>query len=490
MGDVFTATLGAAQWMPHGYCLQWQVGLVATLVVADGVTAASYFSIPFTLWFFARKRPDVAHRWLLVLFGLFVMACGATHVLDVINVWRASYVADAGARVMTAVLSLTTAIVLWRIMPMALKAPSARQLEASNQKLRESYQYARSLIEASLDPLVTIGADGRILDVNEATEQATGCVRERLIGSDFSDYFTEPQRARAGYQEAYATGRVIDFPLAIRHSSGSVTPVLYNASVYRDEAGRVAGVFAAARDISGLQRAEERLELANRELEAFSYSVAHDLRAPLRGIDGWSLALMEDYREQLDATAQGYIDLVRAETQRMGGLIDDLLLLSRVTRQELRHESLDLSALARTVADRLLQAQPARQIEFTIQPGVRVEGDARLLEIALTNLLENAFKFTQPRPVACIAFGCDETQRAGTVRRVYFVRDNGVGFDMAHADKLGDPFHRLHKTSEFPGTGIGLATVQRIVRRHRGQLWAEAVPDRGATLYFTLGAEA
>ncbi len=484
--------LDLAGFIPHGYCLQWKPALVWMLVASDGIIAVSYFSIPFALWYFARKRSDISHRWLLVLFGLFVMACGSTHLFDVVNVWRPDYWLAAAAGIVTAVLSLTTAIVLWLIMPAALRAPSARQLDLANRKLAESAGYARSLIEASLDPLVTISGEGKILDVNRATEQATGIARERLFGTDFCNYFTAPEQARAGYLEAYAKGQVVDYPLSIRHVSGRVTPVLYNASVYLDQYQRVAGVFAAARDITGLKQVEVQLENANRELESFCYSVSHDLRAPLRGIDGWSLALIEDYGDQLDAAARGYLEIVRSETQRMGQLIDDLLELSRVGRSEVRREPLNLSALADVIVERCRQDQPERPLDVRVQPGLFAWGDARLLEIALTNLFANACKFTMTRPVARIEFGSrtEENPDSNVIETVYFVRDNGVGFDMSYAEKLFAPFQRLHKASEFPGTGIGLATVQRIVHRHRGRIWAEAVPDGGATFYFTLGEAA
>ena len=225
------------------------------------------------------------------------------------------------------------------------------------------------------------------------------------------------------------------------------------------------------------------LEAANRELEAFAHSVSHDLRAPLRGIDGWSLALLEDCGERLDAQGHKYLERVRSEAQRMGGLIDDLLHLSRVGRTELVPSTVDLTCLAATIVARLKEEHPDRSIEFIVAPQLKCTGDARLLEIALTNLLANAVKFTGPRSPARIEFG-QTTAEGGPA---FFVRDNGVGFDMAYAGMLFAPFQRLHKSSEFPGSGIGLATVQRVIHRHGGRIWADARVGEGATLYFTLG---
>jgi PAS domain S-box-containing protein len=234
------------------------------------------------------------------------------------------------------------------------------------------------------------------------------------------------------------------------------------------------------------QRVRQRtleLEASNRELEAFAYSVSHDLRAPLRGIDGWSLALLEDYSALLDGSGQQYLNRVRTETQRMGNLIDDLLQLSRVSRGEMKLDQVDITALAGRIVDRLRDAQPKRSIEFAIEPGLVAFGDARLLEIALTNLLSNAVKFTGAQNPALIEFG--KIEKDGEM--AFYVRDNGAGFDMAYAGNLFGAFQRLHKVTEFPGTGIGLATVQRIVRRHGGRVWADARVNRGATFCFTLG---
>ena len=229
-----------------------------------------------------------------------------------------------------------------------------------------------------------------------------------------------------------------------------------------------------------------QLEASNKELETFAYSVSHDLRAPLRGIDGWSLALLEDYGPQLDPNARQYLERVREETQRMGRLIDDLLKLSRLTRVELQRQSVDLTSLARAIACRLREADTRRGMDFIIQDGLAAGGDTRLLEIVLSNLLGNAVKFTGPRAQARIEFG----QGRHRDQLAFYVRDNGVGFDMAYAGTLFGAFQRLHKYSEFPGTGIGLATAQRVLQRHGGRIWAEARPDEGATFYFTIGTEA
>jgi len=253
----------------------------------------------------------------------------------------------------------------------------------------------------------------------------------------------------------------------------------------RDLAGSVNEMAALlqTRDEALRQRTRE-LETANRELQSFSYSVSHDLRTPLRAIDGFSQVLVEDYADTLDERGKDYLRRVRSASQRMGVLIDDFLKLSRVTQAEMKVTDVDMSALARKIVSELQVSDRSRVADFDIQDGLVARGDAALLRTTLENLLGNAWKFTRRKPSARIEFG--RTEREG--RAAYFVRDNGAGFDMAFAGKLFQPFQRLHRTEEFEGTGVGLATVKRIVERHGGEIWAEATVNEGATFYFTLGA--
>ncbi|HZU45463.1 MAG TPA: PAS domain S-box protein [Terriglobales bacterium] len=620
--------------------------------------------------------------------------------------------------------------------------------EQNAQQLRRASLYARNLIEASLDPLVTISKDGKIMDVNEATEAATGLRRDRLIGSDFSDYFTEPAKARAGYEQVFAAGAVHDYPLSLRHDSGRVMDVLYNATVYKNQAGEVEGVFAAARDITQQKQAEKKLreqaalldlahdaiivrdlagrilfwnmgaqdlygwpaevalgkaihellqtqfpeplqvlqagldqrrqwdgelkhtcrdgkpivvasrwsllrddkgdataimeinrdiserkqvehalqyseqryrslvvatsqvvwttnvngevsgdmpmwreftgqsfdeiqgwgwinsvhpedrertstvwiravknrtlydtdyrmrrrdgeyrymvvrgvpileqdgsirewigtctditerrkaeqeirtlneeleqrviqrtaqlEASNKELEAFTYSVSHDLRAPLRHVAGFAKMLVEEYQATLDENAKHYLERVTEGVQRMGQLVDDLLNLARVGRKELGLQVTGLNSIVQEVIAELQPESKGRQVEWKIANLPFVECDPALMRQVFHNLLSNALKFTRPRAQTVIEVG----QRQENGQAVTFVRDNGVGFSMKYADKLFGVFQRLHRAEDFEGTGVGLATVQRIIGKHGGRIWAEAELDKGATFYFTLG---
>jgi len=231
-----------------------------------------------------------------------------------------------------------------------------------------------------------------------------------------------------------------------------------------------------------LRRNAAELLAANTELDAFAYSVSHDLRAPLRSIDGFSQILLEDYAARLDEAGRETLHRVRAASQRMGTLIDDLLKLARVTRAEIRTEDVDLSGMARDIVADLQRTTPERQVEFAIAPGLTARGDARLLRVALDNLLRNSWKYTAKQPAPRVEFASADANGG----RAFMVRDNGAGFDMKYADKLFGVFQRLHSAADFEGTGIGLATVRRIINRHGGRIWAEGAVDRGATFYFTL----
>jgi PAS domain S-box-containing protein len=340
----------------------------------------------------------------------------------------------------------------------------------------------------SIDLLCIAGTDGTFRRVNPAWTETLGWSAKELTSVPFV-HFVHPADVEATHTEALALragGSTVSFENRYRAKDGSWRWLSWKASAMPD-AGLI---FAAARDITDRKRTEEELQqraieltALNQELEAFSYSVSHDLRAPLRSIDGFSQALAEDFSGALPAEGLDYLQRIRNAAQHMGRLIDDLLKLARVTRTELSVTAVDLSAIAGEVAGRLAGSEPDRRVDWRIQPGLVVRGDAQLLQIVLENLLSNAWKFTSRTTAAVI----EVTSVEGHGQLAYAVRDNGAGFDMAHATKLFGAFQRLHSAREFPGTGVGLATVQRIVHKHGGTVWAEAAPGAGATFAFTLG---
>ncbi|MET0592665.1 MAG: ATP-binding protein, partial [Polyangiaceae bacterium] len=329
---------------------------------------------------------------------------------------------------------------------------------------------------------------------NRAGEELLGLGRDQLMGKSDYDFFpkNEAEFFIQKDRETLASKAMVDIPEEpIQTSHG--TRWLHTKKVpILDADGEPTFLLGISHDITDhrraqadLLRAKEATETANRELEAFSYSVAHDLRSPLRAIDGFSQALVEDYGDKLDEEGRLYLSRLRGAAQHMAELIDDLLTLSRVTRRELKREQVDVTERAREIATRLKTMDEQRSAEITVEDGLRAFGDPGLLTVVLENLLGNAWKFTSKRKGAKIEVG--RTERDGT--RAFFVRDNGAGFEMAYANRLFGVFQRLHHATEFEGTGIGLATVQRIVARHGGRIWAEGAIDRGAIFYFTLADE-
>jgi PAS domain S-box-containing protein len=365
--------------------------------------------------------------------------------------------------------------------------------------LREAQAFLEHLIAAS--PVVIFRGDPhdlRLSYMSPNIEPLLGYALPDVVGApDFWAAHLHPEdlhRFQTALARALADGaEQLELEYRFRHRDGDYRTLYMVARLEYAEDGRPLNALGYALDITARKAAEQQvvertvaLEAANRELEDFSYAVSHDLRAPIRSIDGFSRVLLEDYADRLDAEGHDAIQRIHRATQRMTDLIDALLELSRVTRAKLHWERVDLSALVESIIAELQQMQPDRRVEFRIANGLAAHGDARLLRLALDNLLGNAWKFTGKQPRARIEFGVT----AHDDRPAYFVRDNGAGFDAAYADKLFVTFQRLHSATAFPGTGIGLATVRRIIHRHGGRIWAEGAVDQGATFYFTLGDSA
>ncbi len=383
-----------------------------------------------------------------------------------------------------------------------------QELKEALTNLRESRKFLADLIENSGALVFVKDTAGRYELLNRKWEQVTGLNRQQALGKTDNELFdlATAEQYRRHDAQALETGQVVeveetfDGPDGPRHFIAIKFPV-------QAEDGHVKSICGMITEITDRKQAEQaqraseaqvrtlnaslerrvaertvQLELANKELEAFTYSVSHDLRAPLRAINGYTRLIQEEYGQQFEGEAYELFERVRTASQNMGALIDALLSLSRQMRVEMHWEEVDLSALAEKITTRLREAQPERQVVCSITPGLTAQGDGHLLEVALENLFDNAWKYTRPMTPARIEFSA--IMQDG--QQVFFVRDNGVGFNIAYAGRIFDAFQRLHPPEEFEGEGIGLATVQRIIRRHNGRIWAESQVGQGATFYFVL----
>ncbi len=415
------------QYLPHGVCLSWEPGLLWLHVASNLTIALAYFSIPFALATFVRKRIDLAFKPVFLMFALFIMSCGFTHVMEVWVLWFPNYWLDGSIKALTALLSIATAAVLWPLLPRLLKLPSPMQLQTANEAMQKEM--------------------AQRVDAEEALRRANVALEHRVASR--TEELVELNRKLVGEIEER------------RRAEESVREL--NAKL-EERVG---------------QRTQELSESV-RELEAFSYTVAHDLRAPLRAIGGYATLVVRDHGTGLGEVPRALLGRIATNIQRLGQLIDDLLAFAKIGRSTLRLSPVDMHGLALSVAGELGRDYPGTRVQVgELAPA---HADATLIEQVLRNLLSNAIKFSSGREAPLVQV--ESARQEG--RTVYTVKDNGVGFDMRYADKLFGVFQRLHDSEEFPGTGIGLATVQRIVRRHGGSVQAEGSPGGGATFGFSV----
>jgi signal transduction histidine kinase len=385
--EILSNFFDTSGFMPHGHCFLWTPALLWTFVISDSIIVASYYSIPVALWYFANKRPDIPFRGIYMLFGVFVMACGTTHLMATWNIWHTDYWVDAGVKVITAISSGATAILLFYLMPKALTIPSIAQLEHANQELRK-------------EVLLRKAAEQELQKMN-----------------------------------------------------------------------------------SLLEKQANQLKAINQELETFTYSVSHDLKAPLRGIDGYSRLLQEDHAAGLSPEGQIFIANIRHGAQQMSQLIEDLLAYSRLERRPLQTVRITPGSVANAVVAEFAEEIHRRHVTVSVNiPYLEVSADVDGLAMILRNLLENALKFTRDAPQPMIEIGGREEAENCTL----WVRDNGIGFDMKFQERIFEIFQRLQRAEDYPGTGIGLAIVRKAAQRMEGRVWAESTPGAGAAFYLEL----
>jgi hypothetical protein len=532
-------------FMPHGNCYLWTPSLIGLHVVSDSLIALSYLSIPITLVHFTRKRRDIPFSWIFLCFGAFIVACGGTHLMEVWTIWFPSYWLAGALKAVTGCFSVVTAILLIRVVPLALALPGTQwlveinqklteevrqraqaesslrrvsegleqrvaertaALVATNQSLRESEMRYRTLVEHAPEAIVVFDLDvGRFDDANRNAERLFGMTRKELlcvgpveVSPAFQPDGRPSSEAAAAELERALRHEMPRFEWTHRDAAGKEIPceislVRLPSSGRNLVRGSIVDISERKNAVEEIRKLNAELELrvkertaqlekVNRDLESFTYSVSHDLRAPLRHMDGFSRILVEDYGRQLPPGAKRHLERVRAATLQMGQLVDDLLNLARVGRGSLRIVTTDLNEV---VAETILSLEAetrGRAVDWRVGRLSPADCDPGLMRQVFSNLLANALKFTRQREKAVIEIGEIRNER----EPVIFVRDNGVGFDMKYADKLFQVFQRLHREEEFEGTGVGLAIVYRILQKHGGAIRAESSPQNGATFFFTV----
>lgn len=409
------------QFLPHGFCLSWQPGLLWLHIISNSVIALAYFSIPFALAVFVKRRRDLEFKPVFVMFALFIMACGLTHVMEVWVLWNPDYWLDGGVKAFTAAVSIATAVMLWPLLPKVLALPAPSELVRANTALRQEMSQR-------------VQAEEGLRTANSELERRVAERTEELVELN-RKLIREIEERRLAEDHVRELNAQLE---------------------------------------SRVERRTAELRESVKDLESFSYTVAHDLRAPLRAIDGYANILLEEHRPGLPRPAQELLDRTSSGVRRLGQLIDDLLAFARTGRQPLAVKQVDMAELAASVVEELRGDYPGTTVEIGDLPGVAA--DPALMRQVMRNLVSNAFKFSADDGAPRIEI--DAVRSEG--RTTYFVRDNGIGFDMAHADKLFGVFVRLHNVEHFPGTGVGLAIVHRIVQRHGGRVWVQASPGEGA----------
>ncbi|WP_414468321.1 PAS domain-containing sensor histidine kinase [Methanobacterium sp. ACI-7] len=496
LSQILTVILGLATFLTIiGYLYQSTIYSIYLSIVPSPYGASGFVLIFFGIIF---ARPDMGYMKLVTSDSLGSQLARTLLPFLIITPLVVGYLSSSGeeiglydAQFETALVIFTSILILLIVFLVSVNSINITETKRkkTEKKLELAYKYNRSLIEASVDPFVTISPQGIITDANKAVEFVTGYSKDKLIGTDFSSYFTDPPKAKRGYVSVFNKGRVFDYPLEIKHKDGHMTPVLYNASVYRDEYGDVIGVFAAARDITSLKRAEQNLknivmelERSNEELEKFAYVASHDLQEPLRMIVSYLQLFERRYKDKIDEKGQKYMFYAVDGAKRMQGLINDLLTYSRVTTHAEEFKEVNFEEILNETLMNLEYSIKKSNATITNDPLPNINADAGQMGQLFQNLIANAIKFRKKDEAPKVHISSQKKDN----EYIFSVSDNGIGIDEKYGDRIFELFQRLQKRSEYEGTGLGLAISKKIVERHNGKIWFKSEENIGTTFYFSI----
>lgn len=506
--------LGDEGFMPHGMCYMWNPTTLWANVIGDTVTSVSYFMIPGFLIYFVNKRRSIELRGVFLAFAAFIISCGAVHAISVVNVWSPFYNLSGVLKILMAVVSLATVVLMYLKMPLALKIPSPADLQVVNDELRvqieaknklqhqleEQTKQLQKTVQLLNDTQRAANIGSWRLDLeekevmwSEQTYRIYNIDKEADISletaitlfkqehwDDINQTIRTATEKKANWDKEWL---LVDADKQKKWVRSIGYPVVEEGEVIAIE-GLLMDIDAQKRASDELKERTEELEESNQELESFSYSISHDLRAPLRSINGYSQILKEDYDDKLDDEGIRLLDVICESARKMGELIDDILAFSRLGRKDLVKKKLDIHMLVRSISEEVKNSfEASNNVIIEISDLPPAYGDISLIHQVFQNLVENAIKYSSVREEIRLEIGA--TEMNGDT--VYFVKDNGVGFNMDYHDKIFGVFQRLHTDSEFKGTGVGLAIVKRIIQKHNGDIWAESVQGKGSTFYFKLG---
>jgi PAS domain S-box-containing protein len=485
--DWLKALFSANGFIPHGHCYAWRPGVLWLNVVSNALIALSCATIPFTLLYFARKRRDLPFHWVLVCLAVFIIACGATHAMEIWTLWTPVYWLSGIIKAIMALASVPAAILLVRLLPAALASPGAAALRASNEAVVASAALFRALLESAADAMVIVDKAGRIFLINAQAEALFGHGRAELLGKPAEILIPERLRARHAANLAGFFGQprrrdvMSRIALSGLRKDGSEFPTEISLSPIDTPEGLF--TLASIIDITERKRTEDELRRSNAELEQFAYIASHDLQEPLRMVASYTELLGQRYRGKLDDKADTYIHYAVDGAKRMQRLVADLLAYSRVGSQGKRMVPVSIAAVVNGVLEVL--SDPIRSAGAVVEAAglPDVFGDEGQLRQLFQNLIGNALKF-RGSLVPHIVVGA----RLQGEHWEISVRDNGIGIEIKYAERIFEMFQRLHERGKYEGSGIGLSIAKRIVERHGGRIWLESRPGEGTTFFFTLRA--